>query len=196
MYQQATRSNAGTMGLLFIFLLDVVMTIPGAYIMCGRMLWTLGRDEATPFSGWVGRISPRWRNQFNATLVCGCTVTVLGAIYVASVEAFQAILVRTSPLATVSRGCEQLLIIPAQSVFCIFTTMSYFAAIFPHILFRRQYVIPGPFYMSGIKGYIVIGIACAYIIIWNIMFCFPYSLPNSVATMVCTRLVDNLCDHS
>lgn len=93
MYQQATRSTAGTFGLLFIFLLDIIFTIPGAYITCGRTLWTLGRDDATPFSSWFGRISPRWRNQFNATLVCGCCVTLLGVIYIASVAAFDAIIV-------------------------------------------------------------------------------------------------------
>ncbi|GAB7352326.1 hypothetical protein MBLNU459_g2772t1 [Dothideomycetes sp. NU459] len=161
MYQQATRSNAGTFGLLFIFLLDIIFTIPGAYITCGRTLWTLGRDDATPFSSWVGRISPRWRNQFNATLMCGCFVTLLGVIYIGSVAAFDAII----------------------DVFCIFTTMSYLAAILPHILYRRQYVKPGPFWMSGVIGYIVIGIASAYIIVWNVIFMFPYSYPTSAATM-------------
>ena len=47
MYQQVTRSNAGTIGLLLIFLLDFIIAIPGAYVVSGRMLWTLARDDAT-----------------------------------------------------------------------------------------------------------------------------------------------------
>ncbi|KAF1344273.1 amino acid permease-domain-containing protein [Delphinella strobiligena] len=137
MYQQATRSTAGTF------------------------------DDATSFSSWFGRISPRWRNQFNATLVCGCCVTLLGVIYIGSVAAFDAII----------------------DVFCIFTTMSYLAAFLPHILFRRQYVKPGPFWMPDAVGYIVIGIASAYIIVWNVIFMFPYSLPTSAATMNYSSLI-------
>lgn len=180
MYQQATRSNAGTMGLLFIFLLDIIVTVPGAYITCGRTLWTLGRDDATPFSAWVGRVHPRWRNQFNATLVCGGFVTILGVIYIGSATAFNAFL----------------------GVFTIFTTMSYLMAILPHILSRRRYVRKGPFWMSAPVAYTVTGTASAYIIVWvsfcwlallcvlaelttlqNVIYMFPYSLPVSAPTM-------------
>ena len=83
MYQQATRSNAGTMGLLFIFLLDFLVAIPGAYVVCGRMLWTLARDDATPASGWLRHVSGRWRNPLNAQIVCGICVTILGCVYIA-----------------------------------------------------------------------------------------------------------------
>lgn len=37
-YLQATGSTAGTMGLLFIFLLDIIISMPGAYIAAGRMV--------------------------------------------------------------------------------------------------------------------------------------------------------------
>lgn len=69
--------------------------------------------------------------------------------------------------------------------------MSYLAAFLPHILFRRQYVKPGPFWMPGAVGYIVIGIASAYIIVWNVIFMFPYSLPATPATMVCPDFPHN-----
>ena len=57
-YLQATNSRAGATGLLIIFLINLLVTIPGAYVTCGRMLWTLARDDATPFSRIVGRVSP------------------------------------------------------------------------------------------------------------------------------------------
>lgn len=122
MYQQATRSNAGTMGLLFIFLLDFLVAIPGAYIVSGRMLWTLARDDATPASGWLRHVSARWRNPLHAQIVCGCCVTLLGCIYIASDRAFNAFV----------------------GTFAILTTLSYLSAILPHLLTMRKYVRPGP----------------------------------------------------
>ncbi|KAK4989723.1 hypothetical protein LTR50_003048 [Elasticomyces elasticus] len=61
--------------------------------------------------------------------------------------------------------------------------MSYLAAILPHLLTRRRYVKPGPFWMPGVWGYIVAGIACAYIIVFNVIYCFPYALPTTAVTM-------------
>jgi amino acid transporter len=122
MYQQATRSNAATMGLLFIFLLDFLVAIPGAYVVCGRMLWTLARDDATPASGWLRHVSDRWRNPLNAQLISGCCVTLLGCVYIASDRAFNAFV----------------------GTFAILTTLSYLTAILPNLLTGRKYIRPGP----------------------------------------------------
>ncbi|KAM0699216.1 hypothetical protein Q7P36_001263 [Cladosporium allicinum] len=161
MYQQATRSNAGTMGLLFIFLLDFLVAIPGAYVVCGRMLWTLARDDATPASGWLRHVSGRWRNPLNAQIVCGICVTILGCIYIASDTAFNAFV----------------------GTFAILTTLSYLSAILPHLLTARKYVRPGPFWMPSPYGPIVLGVASAYIIVFDVIFMFPYALPFDVETM-------------
>ena len=67
--------------------------------------------------------------------------------------------------------------------FTILTTLSYLAAILPHVLSRRQNVKPGPFWMPPIVAYTVHGVACAYIIVFNIIYFFPYSLPVSAANM-------------
>jgi len=161
MYQQATRSNAGTMGLLFIFLLDFLVAIPGAYVVCGRMLWTLARDDATPTSGWLRHVSGRWRNPLHAQIVCGICVTILGCIYIASDTAFNAFV----------------------GTFAILTTLSYLSAILPHLLTARKYVRPGPFWMPSPYGPIVLGVASAYIIVFNIIYMFPYSMPFDAETM-------------
>ena len=161
-FSQATQSQAGTMGLLFVFFLDIMFTMPGAYIAAGRMLWTLGRDGATPFPEWFGRVSPTWRNQFNATLFCGIFSTVFGAIYIGSPQAFSAFV----------------------DCFTILTTFSYLAAILPHLLSKRRYLQPGPFWMPGVWGYIVGGLACMYIIVFNgVIYFFPFSLPVSAGNM-------------
>ncbi|KAK5123578.1 hypothetical protein LTR85_002616 [Meristemomyces frigidus] len=161
MFQQATRSNAGTFGLLFIFFIDQILNIPGGYVTCGRMLWTLARDDATPFSSWVRKVDPKWRNPFNAQIVCGCCVTVLGAIYVGNATAFTAFV----------------------GSFTIFTTWSYCAAILPHLLTGRKYIKRGPFWMPAAVFYTMAGIACAYIIVFDVIYMFPYVYPVDVLTM-------------
>jgi hypothetical protein len=111
-------------------------------------------------------------------------VTVLGCIYIASDRAFNAFV----------------------GTFAILTTLSYLTAILPNLLTGRKNVRPGPvsptlttvvknnskprqesnlskFYIPSPWGPIVLAIACAYIIVFDIIFMFPYSMPVSVATM-------------
>lgn len=161
MFQQAMRSTGGTFGLLFLFFIDQFVNVPGAYITCGRMLWVLARDDATPYSSWVRHVSPRWRNPFNAQLVCGVCVTILGAIYVGNATAFTAFV----------------------GSFVIFTTGSYCAAILPHLLTARKYVKPGPFWMPTAVFYAVAGTACTYIIVFNVIYMFPYVYPVDAVSM-------------
>ena len=54
------------------------------------MLWTLGRDNATPCSAWIGRVHKSQQNPFNATLACAVLNSLLGAIYVGNSTAFAA----------------------------------------------------------------------------------------------------------
>jgi len=161
MYLQATRSNSGTSALLILFIINQIVTIPGGYVTAGRMLWTLARDDGTPFSHIIGHVSRRYKNPFAATFLVGIMCTILGCIYIGNATAFNAFI-----------GC-----------FTILTTMSYLAAILPHILTRRQYVKPGPFWMPGFWGYLVHGIASAYIIVFNLIYFFPYALPVSAQNM-------------
>ena len=160
-YLQATGSSAGTVGLLVVIFLPTVFTCVGAYTTAGRTLWTLGRDNATPFHGFVGQISDRWKNPFNATLICGCIITVLGCIYVGSSTAFNAFV----------------------GSFVVLSTCSYLAAILPHLLSKRANVVPGPFWMKGWLGFVVNGISCLYIITSIVIFCFPYALPVAAGNM-------------
>ena len=160
-YLQATNSNAATTGLLLLFFLDCVIATPGTYITSGRMLWTLARDNATPFPTTLSRVSPRFHNPFAATLVVGFINTILGLIYLGSATAFNAFV-----------GC-----------FVIFTTLSYLGAFLPNLLTRRHHVIPGPFWMPEPYGSIVLGVACSYIIVFDVIYLFPYALPTSAETM-------------
>ncbi|KAJ6137154.1 SNF2-related protein [Penicillium samsonianum] len=160
-YRQATGSHGGALGLLVVAFLPTFVTACGCYITAGRTLWTISRDGATPFAGWLGRISPKFKNPFNATLVCGGFITILACIYLGSTTAFSAFV-----------GC-----------FVQLSSLSYFMAIFPHILTRRSSFVPGYFFMNNRIGYVVNSLSCAYIIVFAIIFCFPYVVPTSAATM-------------
>ena len=150
------------MALLMLFFLDILITIPGAWIAAGRMLWTLGRDNATPFPSFIGKVSPRFRTPFNAQLIVVIAGTILGGIYVASATAFNAFV----------------------ATFTIMTTMSYAAAILPHMLTKRRYVRPGPFWMPDSIAYIVMSVACIYILLFNILYMFPYTYPVESADLM------------
>jgi hypothetical protein len=160
-YRQATGSHAGALGLLVVAFLPTFITACGCYITAGRTLWTISRDGATPFAGWLGRISLKFKNPFNATLACCGVITVLACIYLGSTTAFSAFV-----------GC-----------FVQLSSLSYFMAIFPHILTRRSSFVPGYFFMNNKIGYAVNSLACAYIIAFAIIFCFPYALPTDAASM-------------
>lgn len=77
-YRQATGSSAGAVGLLVLILVCVAICTVGTYITNGRTLWALSRDNATPFPGFVSKVHPRLGMPFNATILCGVLVTVLG----------------------------------------------------------------------------------------------------------------------
>lgn len=160
-YHQATRSQTGTAILLVFFIVDLLTALPGAYVTAGRMLWTLARDDAVPFAPHIARVSTRFRNPFVATLYTFAVITALGCIYVAYGTAFSAFI-----------GC-----------FTILTTMSYAAAILPHLLTRRRYVKPGPFWMPDRWAYPTLVTANLYIVVFGVIYCFPYTLPIDAQTM-------------
>src|SRR5689334_203630 len=61
-YRQATGSRGGALGLLIVAFLPTLITCIGCYITAGRTLWTLARDNATPFPGWIGHVNTRLHN--------------------------------------------------------------------------------------------------------------------------------------
>jgi amino acid transporter len=161
LYRQTTDSHGGSLGLLIVILLPTFCTNVGTYITCGRMLWTMGRDNATPFSNWVGRIDERFENPWNATLACGIVNTILGAIYVGSTTAFSAFI----------------------GSMVVLSTASYLAFIIPNLLTRRRHVTPGPFSIPDRIYYVIASIACAYMVVFIVIYCFPYAVPFTPQSM-------------
>ncbi|KAF2736306.1 amino acid transporter [Polyplosphaeria fusca] len=167
LYRQATNSRGGSLGLLIVIFLPTFSTCIGCYITSGRMFWTLGRDKALPFSGWIGHISPKYENPWNATLMCGVVNTILGCIYVGSTTAFSAFV----------------------GSFIVLTSASYLAFILPNLFSRRRHVIPGPFSMPDPVFYVVAGLASAYMCAFIVVFCFPYAVPFDAQSMNYSSLI-------
>ncbi len=160
-YRQATGSAAGSIGLLAVILISLLCANSTLFLTTSRTLWTLARDGGTPFSHILDQVNATCRNPFNAILTCGFLTALLGCLYVGSSTAFNAFV----------------------GSFVILSTLSYIATILPHLLSRRANVNPGPFWMKGSLGFIVNGIACSYIAVFVVIYCFPYSLPVTATTM-------------
>lgn len=166
-YRQATGSAGGALGLSILIFLPACCATVGACITASRILWTLARENATPFSKTLHHINPTFQNPFNSILVVGIVTIIFGAIYVGSETAFAAFV----------------------DSYVVLSTLSYIAAILPHLLSRRSNIPRGWFWMNGIVGYIVNAFSCGYMIAFVVIFCFPFSLPVSAQTMNYTCLI-------
>lgn len=159
-YRQAT-GTAGATGLLALIMINIALCVIGLFITNGRILWTLARDGATPFPQYLGRVHHRLEMPMLATVTTAVLVTCLGCIYVGSTTAFNAFIGST----------------------ILFFSSSYLASILPHVLRGRRSVTFGPFRMHGWVGYAVNLLSCAYLLVWFVIYCFPYALPTDAASM-------------
>lgn len=161
-YRQGTGSAAAATGLLFLALVCIGICLLGLYITSGRTLWTLARDRATPFPNQLSKIHPKLDVPIITTLLTAVLVTVLGCIYLGSLTAFNAFV----------------------GSFVIMSSSSYIAAILPHLITGRNNIRFGTFSLNkGPLGYICNAVACVYMVVWFVIYCFPFSLPTNAATM-------------
>ncbi|KAF8848814.1 choline transport protein [Acephala macrosclerotiorum] len=159
-YAQATGSTGATFGLLFIVFLSLAPCLIGTFLTVGRTWWALARDNAVPFSGFFSSVNEDLSCPIPATIFTGIMTTAFGAITLGSHAAFSDLV----------------------GSFVILTTTSYALAIGGHLFSGRKNLPQGPFWM-GKAGFAINGIAVISTIFFNIIFCFPYSLPAEVATM-------------
>ncbi|KAJ5834819.1 Amino acid/polyamine transporter I [Penicillium robsamsonii] len=166
-YRQATGSNAGAIGLIAVLFLATFPTLIGTFVTGGRMWWSLARDNATPYSKYFGQVHPTLKCPVRATVAMSALVTCLGCIYIGSTTAFQALI----------------------SSFIVLSSLSYFGAIFPHVLSGRGNMVPGPFYMGQRLGMAVNILSLLYISVTVVFFCFPLVLPATVQNMNYTSVI-------
>jgi amino acid transporter len=166
-YRQATGSAAGATGLLALVMICIGLTVVGLYITCGRTLWSLARDKATPFPSVLGKVHPTLDVPIWSTVASAALVTVLGCIYVGSTTAFNAFV----------------------GSFILMSSSSFLAAILPNLLTGRKNILYGPFQLKGWVGFALNGVACAYMLVWFVIYCFPFALPTDAKTMNYASLI-------
>ena len=71
----------------------------------------------------------------------------------------------------------------------VFTSLSYLAAVLPHLLSGRRLVQPGKFWMPQPVGLVVNALSCVYLMAFSIIFCFPSSLPVDASNMNYTLVI-------
>ncbi|PFH62465.1 hypothetical protein XA68_13367 [Ophiocordyceps unilateralis] len=166
-YGQATGSQAGAAGLLSMIVVCIGLTVLGLQITCGRTLWTLARDGASPFPARLSRMNKTLHVPVNATVVSAILVTVLGILYVGNTTAFNAFV----------------------GSFVLLSSSSYVACILPHLLTGRKNVPQGPFRMRGAWGYVINAISCLHMIVWGVIYCFPSNLPTNANSLNYTGVI-------
>jgi choline transport protein len=166
-YQQSTGSAGGALGLLLLAFIPSTIAIVGCFLTASRIFWTLARDNATPFSPFFAVVDKEHRNPFRSIILVSVISALLGCIYVGSQAAFNAFI----------------------GSFVVLSSLSYLAAILPHFLTRRANVAPGWFWMKGIWGFLVNGIASLYIMAFVVIFCFPFSMPVTAPLMNYTSVI-------
>ncbi|KAI1638797.1 amino acid transporter [Biscogniauxia mediterranea] len=159
-YSQATGSAGATFGLLVILFLSTVCCCVGTLLTNSRTYWALARDDAVPFSSVFGRVHEGLSCPVYATLFVSVVATGLGAIPLGSSSAFLAL----------------------TGSFIVLTSVSYAIPFAANMATGRKYFPPGPFHL-GRTGYAINLLAVLLIAVFDIFFCFPYSLPTTVESM-------------
>ncbi|KAI0021094.1 amino acid transporter [Xylariomycetidae sp. FL0641] len=160
-YRQATRGSRGaTLALLLVLFLSTACCCVGTVLTNSRAYWALARDEAVPWAGACARVDARRSCPVPATLFVGAVATALGAVALVSDSAFLAL----------------------TGSFIVLTTVSYALPLAANLAGGRRYFPPGPFHL-GRAGFAVNALAVAFIVLFDVLFMFPYALPTDAQSM-------------
>ncbi|KAK8061533.1 choline transport protein [Apiospora phragmitis] len=152
----------GTLALLLILLLSTACCNVGTLLTCSRTYWALARDGAVPLAGLFARVDEARSCPMTATLLVSGLATGLGAVALGSGAAF----------------------LDLSGSFIILTTVSYAVPLVANMATGRRYFPAGPFHMGrGWFGWVVNGLAVLFIVLFDVLFCFPFAIPTTTETM-------------
>lgn len=92
-YYQALKSRPGTIVLTVLLLITGVNSNIATHACQARLAWSVSRDHALPGSKYWSVINPKTKTPLNAHLMCCGMSAIIGAIYMASSTAYNAMLV-------------------------------------------------------------------------------------------------------
>lgn len=166
LFRQVTQSAGGAFGLTFILFVALGPCVISSQLSTSRVLWAFARDSAMPFSSVWARVSKRFGIPFNAQLLVAAANAALGCIYLGSSTAFNSML---GAAVTINN-------------------VAYLIPISTNMLTGRVNMHKGVFHM-GKWGWLVNGVAVAWLLFAIIFFSFPYSMPVTVQSMNYTCVV-------
>jgi amino acid transporter len=161
-YLQATRSQPAatvlTVWILFVYFGALVSCI----VTTGRLAYAFARDGGLPCSGFFVKIHPKFQSPINATMACAAVIILYGLIYIGSAAAFNSFI--------------------SMSILSLNLTYALPQAI---LLIRgRERVLPKrPFNLGRHLGPICNAFSILWVLFITIIFCFPTSIPTTVASM-------------
>ncbi|GAA5908776.1 hypothetical protein JCM6882_008204 [Rhodosporidiobolus microsporus] len=90
--EQATRSKVGATVLGVLAAVCFAITGQACHHAVSRLLWSLGVDRGFPFPATICAVHPRLRVPVNAILISAVPIILVAILYVASAQAYNAIL--------------------------------------------------------------------------------------------------------
>ncbi|KAF9883909.1 hypothetical protein FE257_002652 [Aspergillus nanangensis] len=90
-FYQATGSKAAGTVLQVLLTASIYASFPGLWVTNGRVAWAFSRDNGLPCSPYFSKVSSRFHFPVRATFLGAVFIIVYGVVYIASTQAFNAI---------------------------------------------------------------------------------------------------------
>lgn len=164
MILQATRSKAAATVLSVAVALCFVNGANGCVTSGSRLVWSMARDNGTPFSKYLSHLHPKLNVPVRAIVVQAIFNILFGLLYLGPEVAFNAYIA----------SCT------------LFLNLSYAMPVMILLIRGRKLVTDNPPVFSlggGFMGYLTNWTSVLFVIVTSIFFCFPPALPIDISTM-------------
>ncbi|KAE8385571.1 amino acid/polyamine transporter I [Aspergillus alliaceus] len=169
-WEKATQSPSAATIFMACTLVVSLVALNAVHQTASRLTWSFARDEALFYSNKIASVSPSLGVPVYAILVDGMCVLLLGIVYVASSNAFNAFISTTVIVAQISYAVPSAL-----------------------LLYRRRstdYLPPSrPFKLPNSVGYTVNVMTIVWAVVLTVFFSFPTVLPATSGNMNYTSVV-------
>ncbi|EXF84945.1 amino acid permease [Colletotrichum fioriniae PJ7] len=164
MILQATRSKAAATVLSVAVALCFVNGANGCVTSGSRLVWSMARDNGTPFSKYLSHLHPKLNVPVRAIVVQAIFNILFGLLYLGPEVAFNAYIA----------SCT------------LFLNLSYAMPVMILLIRGRKLVTDNPPVFSlggGIMGYLTNWTSVLFVIVTSVFFCFPPAIPIDISTM-------------
>ncbi|UQC91566.1 amino acid permease [Colletotrichum lupini] len=164
MILQATKSRAAATVLSVAVALCFVNGANGCVTSGSRLVWSMARDNGTPFSKYLSRLHPKLNVPVRAIVVQAIFNILFGLLYLGPEVAFNAYIA----------SCT------------LFLNLSYAMPVMILLIRGRKLVTDNPPVFSlggGFMGYLTNWTSVLFVIVTSIFFCFPPAIPIDISTM-------------